>query len=329
MKNMKIPFNEVDFQLSNNQLEISAPWVSIEASIESKILKDYFLSEKGNYENAEFQTLLNELDEYIISYDLPRTTLLPSIDFHKTEISPTEEEYKILSICEGKKQSYDPITLFQQLSKKSLVYQHECEKTHNVYSSLKKALEKSNDFFKEALVLLLNQTYFITSNFSKVVTPNKKHVEELSYFVEKIYQEEVGHHKLILQSLNALGETPDIKKVFQSTKNIMDIVSEGLEHSALGFAVLNNNLEGSHYPDSDPLSEIIKASPYKDAAKGLDAHFNINLQSNHKDIGLEIVSSLRHYICQNEALYAIVILERLKKSIHEMDVELINFIGEI
>ncbi len=318
----RIPFDEVKFSLSNNELSVSSPWVSIEAEIEEGSISSSDLQLPLKYEKGNIQALLEHLQEYCLFYDEPRKNLLKAKDFLEPEVWPFENKdilkYRI------NRYSYDPITAFQLLQKDSLLQQ--CETKNNVYKNLELRLKKSPEDFKSSLIFLLNQTYYITENFSKVVHPDKKMAEGLSCFSREIYEEEVGHHKLILQSLKALGADPDLDQVAQPTKDLIQIVSEAFQNSALGFALVNSSLEGNHYPAEDPLSKIIKQSPFKDAAKGIDAHFKINKEANHKDTGLKIAASLTHYLGPEEIFYVINLTKRLQKIFFDIDASFINFI---
>ncbi|GFN46163.1 hypothetical protein [Candidatus Regiella insecticola] len=63
-----------------------------------------------------------------------------------------------------------------------------------------------------------------------------------------------------------------------------EIVKYASQVCPLAFACLVSIMEGTAYPDRDPIGALLEESSKPESAKGVEAHFQINKQGNHTAI---------------------------------------------
>ncbi len=306
---MKVLFKEVCFQKTNQSMVLEAPWIKVEFDSDPDI--ENLLLNTGSVNNPIFQDALESFRDFSIFYEIPRSGLSTNfiykeIDksvFPKTELF-IDKDY-VLSKSLYTENQFDPLTLFQLLEKECVSLTNGLDNQASVYITLENIRQQSKPAFEKALIFILNQTYYITKNFSKVVNPGKDCLSSLKNFVEEIHKEETGHHKLILESLSCLDANPEPALVLPETKQLIDLLSECVKKSHTSFSIMIGQLEGNHYPDKDPLAEIIEKSHIPKAAEGLNKHFKINKDHNHKGIGFDVANGLKAYINQKESTQCI------------------------
>ena len=198
---MKIPFKEVSFLLDGNNLVIRAPWMEVVATLDEGEKEEIQLLLKAyptNIKAENFQKFLSNFTDFDFFYNTPREDLCVPSPHSGEEILKDlplkdEKEYyytnlqDILNIARSTRQLIDPVTLFQNLRKENLFYDLWLKQSFDIYGGLEHTREKDEGHFKSSLAKILNQTYYVTYNFSKVVQSKHYPNSPITSFIEEIY----------------------------------------------------------------------------------------------------------------------------------------------
>ena len=323
-------FKEAYFYSHHSTISLYAPWVCVEFDADPS-LKDLLL-QKNKINHKNFQAALEKFREFSIFFETPRKNLLPVKPFYPVNIPSISTIPNFIDIpyllkkARAYSSCYDPLTVFQILEKESVHFQSRIENETDIYSPLNALINVDKEKFKKALIYILNQTFYITNNFSKIVNPHTEVIKTLNQIIINIYEEEVGHDKLIKESLSELGVLPENGLVIEESKQLMNLLEECIKKSHICFAILISQLEGSYYPDKDPLVSIIEKSHIPRVALGLKKHFNINKSHNHISIGYKVANAFKQYLSYEEVIQAVRVTEFLNYIQKSTDKKIIDFI---
>lgn len=308
---MKIPYEDLrlEFLEKERKIILSLPWAMVEADlldIESfDEIKKVIAEFPQNITSSEFQKFLNFFEGLSFYYDAPRDmgglekkpdlrARVPRASTLKCGTSYESDIFK--NICERKfmnqKGDIDPLSAFGGLKERALKGEYEHDLKFPIYEKLNILRKEDEDVFFKKLGVILNQTYYITKNFCSAVQPCVDTPSSIVPMLEKLYQEEVGHYKLVKSTMDRLDISVDENTVFQCTKDLLKIIAFAKKNSPLSLALCIDMLEGDYYPESDPLCDIIERSTKPEASVGLKKHFSINQKHDHKDFGKGLVKEL-------------------------------------
>lgn len=321
---------EINYSPNLNTLEIKAPWMHLEFETEtenhkriSKVID--LLNTQNTSISQEDQEDLNWLLSY--AYDYPVSDVevrknLPASKYSSeantileklTELSPQELckyiytsstypqlpsvwSWDVDSVLEGAKiadNAFDPLVIYTKTRLLRLRAETSAKSNFNWYTELANMLGRDNESFLKVSQFALRQTHYVTHQCVQCLKPAVEVFQEATAEVAAFIQEEKGHDRLVLRSLNALGiESPETIELLDETKLSMEALRFSAEISPLAFSCLLGIFEGNSYTAKDPLAELFEQSPYPDAAKGIQTHFEINRDHNHSCVGLEMVEKL-------------------------------------
>jgi hypothetical protein len=189
---------------------------------------------------------------------------------------------------------FDPYSVVSYLIGKRL----ELETLTDPYRrSVEQKLEKLRVFDEgtlfELATLVIRQTHHITASILPILRVAHEAHPRLAGSIKHFMDEEIGHDKLMERSLSNLGCTdPSGIPVLPSTLAMMRLFRLAARHSPLAFVSCIGMFEGSSYPDSDPLADLLEKTSKPGAAYGYKAHFKINRDHNHKDEVFELAACL-------------------------------------
>ncbi len=294
------PYKKLNLSIEKNILKAKLPWVSFDCEIEEnkkKEVENVFNLFPSSIANPLFQEFLDQFEDNTIFYRSPRQNLATAIqkDSHKKQTTNTNQclEFRNLKDeSQYREGLFDPLTIYGILRGELLELDVQNRENYSIYALLNEQLDSSEALFFKSLSLLLQQTYHITKNFCPTLEANTSPFEVIIPFIERIYREEKGHHKLIENSLFALKTLPKESLVFPETRDLISLVGTALRTCPLTFALLFDFLEGDGYTETDPLVDIIEKTSRPECGLGLKKHFEINRNEQHNKIGLEIAYEL-------------------------------------
>jgi hypothetical protein len=190
---------------------------------------------------------------------------------------------------------YDPVSLYTILRRwrnKPATFKRFSATLHQ---QLKQCLtDQKDEVFFEMILLLLAQSYYITSNCVDSLTPALLASPYISAAVKQYIQEETGHHHLIWRSVKEITTEPGRINglVFREVITLMTMLKNCAGNYPVAFCCLLGSFEQSSQFESDPLGDLLLQSSKPTAANGINTHFRINKKGNHSEIGLDLVKLL-------------------------------------
>ena len=177
-----------------------------------------------------------------------------------------------------------------------------------VIDYLKCLREKNEVFFFDAVTDVMCQQYYVTSKCTDCLCPalGNRYIKDA---VVAYIAEEQNHDRLILSSIKEISSKP--VQDFYFAPEIM--IETGLIRYAayvcpLSFSCLVSIMEGSSYPDHDPVGLLLLASSRPSSARGIEAHFQIKKTHNHTAIPETFVKNLPP-VTKNVAISALRMTE--------------------
>lgn len=316
---MFVPYSDLQIRLNdaNNIVCISLPWIKVEAEAAPTTLdsiRDIIQGFPNNYKTIEFQEFISPLKGLSVGYQAPRKLTIGDnsleYDAHYTQDqlnSDLQQDFpdiytqidnvfdtKILDLSYTG-DVFDPITVFGLLKEHGLHKMADLENNVPVYTLLDDLRINNESQFFQTIEAVLNQTYFITSSFEQIIAEGiekKSQPAFLNQFLIDLLKEEKGHNNLIKHSLLESGGQIKPDLIFSSSKVLMYLLQKAIDMSPLALALMMDILEGDGYPESDPLADLLAKSTRPISAKGLEQHFRINLEGNHKDTGINLAKQI-------------------------------------
>jgi hypothetical protein len=98
---------------------------------------------------------------------------------------------------------------------------------------------------------------------------------------------------LILRSIRAISRLEPDQFVFMpGVKLEIEMIKQSAKYCAVSFACLVSIMEGTVYPEVDPMASLLLESSNPAASEGVEAHFQINKRANHTAIPETFVAAL-------------------------------------
>lgn len=323
---------EIKYTPELQTLEIKAPWMNLEFETDTEnherilnAVERLKVIDHGTGNSSEDRENLNWLLSF--AYDFPvsdveaRNNLEPSksssastnlltdwlklspqracevIDSETKKLQlPSTWTWNVQEVLESARISentFDPLAIYTRIRLLRLRSETSAKSNFNWYNELEKLLEKNTASFQKVSQFALRQTHYVTKQCVPSLKPAVDVFQEASGDVVAFIQEEKGHDRLVLRSLNGLGiNDPETIELLDETKMSMEALRFSAEVSPLAFACLLGIFEGNSYTDKDPLADILERSPFPEAAKGIQTHFEINRDHNHSCVGMEMAAKL-------------------------------------
>lgn len=193
----------------------------------------------------------------------------------------------------GTSDLYDPYSIYTAVRELRLEYQFgQMGKSVHVLDYLTRLKERSEEEFFDAITDVMSQQYYVTSKCTDCLHPalDDPYIREA---VVAYIAEEQHHDRLILASIEAVSDKKTQQLYF--APGIMvetELIRYAADACPLGFACLVSIMEGSAYPEHDPVGMLLQKSSRPHAARGIEAHFQINKTKNHTAIPETFVERL-------------------------------------
>ncbi|WP_156041244.1 iron-containing redox enzyme family protein [Chondromyces apiculatus] len=324
------------------------PWLSIEAELSGPdrdtVLAGIAQIQKGDYFAREAQNFLQQLSDYPASYFAPRKGLGREASQARMEEPPgcttpgailarVGAPYpmqtwmwdlgRIEALSQVDEHVFDPLSVVSYLIGKRL----ELEVLTDPYrAAVEQKFDKLRVFDEgtlfELAALVIRQTHHITSSILPILRIAHEAHPRLAESIKHFMDEEIGHDKLMERSLSHLGrKDPATIPVLPSTAAMMKLFELAARHSPLAFVSCIGMFEGSSYPDSDPLADLLEKTSIPGAAYGYKAHFKINRDHNHKDEVFAFAAALPA-LSQEELTLGVRLFELTARASQIMDIEI-------
>lgn len=189
---------------------------------------------------------------------------------------------------------YDPFSVYTALRRKRLLFQTDhAQHAHHLIAYLDALKHADEKKFFEAMAIVLSQQYYVTGQCHACLDPASRTLGIIGDEIQAYAREEINHDRLILRSIEHLIEAdPSSFTYMPEVKLEIEVIKYAGEHCALAFSALVSIMEGTVYPESDPVGDILRNTSRPDSHKGVEAHFQINKQGNHTAIPETFVAKL-------------------------------------
>lgn len=326
------PYESVEFKWLDSEqslLSIKAPWMTLEVDIDKESIPLVSaLVDKTNYPKTEMSALLANISEFPLLDVEPRQCLesiekqyISKCDYLHDLAGPRAHLEKVAELydieppreLEGVAGQwtwdvgrvleyaqipgtdfYDPFSVYTRI--RELRLQHQIEKqpeAEALLEYLEKTMQTNEPLFFDNMTDVLSQQYYVTKECCDCLEPALVSHSMIADQIKAYIQEEINHDQLILKSINALSEKDSEDLMFMpGVKLEIALIKEAAKECAVGFSALVSIMEGTVYPDIDPVGGLLKNSSLPDSANGVEAHFQINKNENHTAIPEQFVAAL-------------------------------------
>lgn len=246
---------------------------------------------------------ISEAEDLLASRDpiefLNRINKFDDIDpFQAFDYFPSDWEWSTERILNASRISgtdlFDPYSVYTVLRQQRLQFQIEgASKAQELLKKLE-ALRSSNEsLFFEIMAIILEQQYYVTNKCCDCLNPAMETHQLIRDQIQAYMNEELNHDNLIMKSIQSISDNPIESFDFApEVKLEIEVIKYAAKTCALGFSVLVSIMEGTVYPDSDPVGDILKASSKPQSHIGVESHFQINRSNNHTAIPETFVAKI-------------------------------------
>lgn len=181
---------------------------------------------------------------------------------------------------------FDPYSAYTALRARRLQYQiDQAGMAHTLLERVRALKDTNSSAFFEIMATILAQQFYVTRECCACLDPAIAHLSILSDEIRAYKDEEINHDRLILKSIRELTDAPEESFFFAPEVRLeIEVIKYAATACALGFSALVSIMEGTVYPNSDPVGDILLASSKPSAHVGVEAHFQINRRGNHTAI---------------------------------------------
>jgi hypothetical protein len=214
------------------------------------------------------------------------------------------DEIAAASHIPGSDSLFDPLSVYTAIRAKRLEFQIEnAEYAHKLLRDLETLRQSDEAHFFRILVILLSQQYYVTRECCSCLDPAIDYLLPIQNEIRAYKDEEGYHDRLILKSIRELTDQPTSELIFApEVKLEIEVIKYAAQTCALGFSALVSIMEGTVYPESDPVGDVLKKSSKPSAHIGVEAHFQINKRGNHTAIPESFVKKLPPVTMQTVAI---------------------------
>jgi hypothetical protein len=189
---------------------------------------------------------------------------------------------------------FDPMSVYTAIRSRRLDYQTtHAAQAHDLLARLTALKKNDEPAFFGALATLLAQQYYVTRECCSCLDPAIEQHTIIGDQIRAYKDEEIHHDRLILKSIRELSDRPTEEFFFAPEVRLeIEVIKYAAKTCALGFSALVSIMEGTVYPESDPVGDILRDSSKPGAHVGVEAHFQINRRGNHTAIPEQFVAEL-------------------------------------
>lgn len=188
----------------------------------------------------------------------------------------------------------DPVSAYTALRHKRMAFQIDYAKdAHSLLAHVNMLKKNDEKKFFAVMADILSQQYYVTGQCSSCLEPAADYLPEIAEEIKSYAREEMHHDRLILKSIRTISNLPTEEFMFMPEGKLeIAAIKYAAKKCALGFAALVSILEGTVYPENDPVGKIFLDSSKPEARNGVEAHFQINKKGNHTAIPETFVGKL-------------------------------------
>jgi hypothetical protein len=163
----------------------------------------------------------------------------------------------------------------------------------SLFDHLASALDEDESRFFESAKHYLRQYHHVTSTSFECLLPAAEAMPFARDKVLEVTLEEKGHGGFTADSLKALGvREPALLPLGPHVSALMDCLKLAAHVNPLAFSCLFNVFEMPGEQDQDPMAALLARSSKPEAARGLQAHFQLNKDGAHFTSGFELVGEM-------------------------------------
>lgn len=324
-------------------MRLSAPWVALEIDIddESKEIADNLIGSPTPVSGAAIDAFLEGLKEFPVLHVTRRSSdtfgdqtyscaanpalgakgplefakpiaKAAGIEFDEIASALADtwnwDETAVLDRARipGTDDSYDPYSVYTSI--RELRLQHQIQKQPEakaLLDYLTNLRHTDEDTFFKHVTTVLAQQYFVTKECCSCLEPALDHHSVIRRQIQDYIAEEINHDRLILRSISAISPLKPEELVFMPGVQLeIEMIKQSAKYCAVSFACLVSIMEGTVYPEVDPVAALLLESSKPSASDGVEAHFQINKRANHTAIPETFVAALPS-VDRNTALTAL------------------------
>ncbi len=312
-------------------MRLSAPWVALDIDIddESMAIADRLINAQTGVAGEDVDAFLEGLKDFPVLHVMPRPlaafadktyscshnpalTATGPLEFAKLFADGAGIEFADLAatlptawtwdadavlrraLIPGADAAYDPYSVYTSI--RELRLQHQMKKQpegKGLIDYLVNLRDSDEATFFKCVTTVLAQQYFVTKECCACLEPALDHHAIIRSQIKDYIAEEINHDKLILRSIKAISPLrPDELTFMPGVRLEIEMIKRSAKYCAVSFACLVSIMEGTVYPDEDPLAALLLASSNPAASEGVEAHFQINKRANHTAIPETFVAAL-------------------------------------
>lgn len=197
----------------------------------------------------------------------------------------------------------------------------------NLFNKIKSLREQDKELFGKIILCILYQQFYVTTHCVDALSPALQWDKLTNRSIIKYIQEEVGHEKLVFQSIEELyrvfnlgeirieqlnAEAVILGLVFPETIMAMEILKLSAKTCFFAFCCILPSFEGNGYKESDSIVDLLQDSDFLSVANGINTHFKINTNAKHHQVGEKLVQ-YQPYITDQQLLNALYKIEEMSK----------------
>ena len=327
----RIPHKRCQLHWQNNErsaFRVSLPWVQIDVDVAPEdrpwVTKAIDDISKNHTDTSAAQRFLNFFQDPPIAYHTPdpekltthpveQTYLTP---FHKRTDSPAEFLRLTLGTCTTDpilpayflwdhddilaqthyKHSdlHDPASLLSIITGQRLQTELQSEQDRaSLPNKLDKLRELSEARFFQVITLIIRQTWYVAANFIHTTAPALRAIPECRDTINRFISQEVGHDKLMLRSLRALGHPdPTTIPVLEPFTLLTRLFAYAAHYSPVAFTHFVSMLQAACHTETDHIAEVISKSSLPEAAYAYRRHHEISRGRQQDNIARTIADKL-------------------------------------
>lgn len=304
MKKFNIwPYEECSFSIdkTTSTFKIATPWLSADFDVSSDkipLLETAVNATAAAPTKKSLEIIRQAFQPFLgfpFFYFLPRFGLFKDEPLGKIPPTPASPDLSwdydgTLAFAQVSDDNYDPVSLLTVLRKFHLLELHDHVGTLAVLAKIEASTDVNKN--KQALALLLRQNHFVTETCESILTPAVARHPRSAEKVREFINEEKGHDKILRHAIESMDLEVQTIEVLPSVRALTDFFRQQAETDILAFAGIVDMFERSSPGHEHPLARVLRLNGYDKAAKAIQNHANINIQGEHHNEGLEIISDL-------------------------------------
>jgi len=273
------PYPELTAEISNGQLGLSAPWVSITADIDPGAMNFATFC----VEHLHDPLYLEHISRFLAPFaDFP-LAFVRSKKFSAALVGENVDDALSFAKCSSSDE-YDALAALTCLRRTRLV--SEQSKMSRAVASLQ-MMDLGPHLARKAVF----QNFYVTSNCSRILSKATTKFESVASALSEFANEEKGHERLVQSVVEQIGSPPE--GVLAETKAIVSLLEASIDSGLLAFAIGLEVFEGIEFTSKEsPLARLVGDHFGERAALPLQKHYAINRKHKHGQVGVSLMNEI-------------------------------------